>query len=155
MPQRRWIWYYVVLVILAAIAVATPWVINARQQLTEARVAKARALWRQHGPRDYNLEYTQQVDVEPRDTFKVEVRRGKVIAARCNGQPTMEPVWTIDAMFDYIETALLEDREAGQRNYTVADFDPTDGRPIRYVRRVRSTHNRLEWRVRLERVTAC
>lgn len=154
MDRSGWIWYFAGLFVLGALAVVTPWVFNLRQQLQPEVLAECRALWRQRGPRDYDLEYGERIDVDPRrDEFQVEVRGGKVTAARCNGQPTTEPVWTIDAMFDHIEKNLQGDRDAGQRHYTVAVFDATDGHPLRYVRRVRGSHDRLEWRVRVRPVT--
>jgi hypothetical protein len=56
-------------------------------------------------------------------------------------------------MFDYIQTVLQEDAESGQRHFMVADFDATDGHPIRFVRRLRGSHDRIEWRVHLRPLT--
>jgi hypothetical protein len=155
MRHRSWIWFFASLLLLAAVAVATPWIVNVRQQLTLEELAVKESLWREHGPRDYHLEYVELVDRDPQgDRCQVEVRGGKVTAAWCNGQPATAPVWTVDAMYDYIESMLEEDRSTGQRNYNVATFDAADGHPVHYVRWVRGSQHRLEWHVRLERETA-
>lgn len=151
MRNRGWIWYFLALAVFAAMAAAIPLLINLKQQLQPDQVDGARALWNERGPRDYNLVYVEKIDLDKQgDEYAVEVRGGKVIRVLCNGQPTTDPGFTIDAIFGLIEKNLLGDREKGQRNYTVADFDSVDGHPRRYVRRVRGTNERLEWRIRLE-----
>lgn len=154
MKPRRWFWYFAALMVLATLAAITPLYFNVRMQLTPERVAAACQRWREHGPRDYDLDYVERVDTEARgDEFVVQVRDGKVTAARRNGEPTTDPVMTVDTMLDFIESALAADQAAGRSNYTVADFDRTDGHPVRYVHRARGTHERLEWRVRVRPVT--
>ncbi len=50
-----------------------------------------------------------------------------------------------------MEEALRHDEASGGRNYITAKFDPADGHPQHYVRRIRGTKERVEWFVRLER----
>ncbi len=60
----------------------------------------------------------------------------------------------VEAMFDEIEAALRRDAAAGARNYLTAVFDAADGHPLRYVRRVRGSGERVEWVVTLRRLGA-
>jgi hypothetical protein len=58
----------------------------------------------------------------------------------------------VSALFEQIEAALRQDETADRRNFATAQFDPKDGHPLRYVRRVRGTKERMEWHVKLTRV---
>src|SRR5262245_12784235 len=121
MPNRRWIWYFAVLLVLAVIAVAAPLIVNLRQQLKPEDVARWKALWRERAPRDYDLEITERIDIHTRtDEFEVEVRGGKVVASRWNKQPTDGPVLTIDTIFHHIEANLAVDQSSDSRNFTTA-----------------------------------
>jgi hypothetical protein len=64
--------------------------------------------------------------------------------------------FTIEGLFDEIENNLRRDAESpGKRNFATADFlMKEDGHPTRYVHRVAGTKQRVEWTVRLTRVTA-
>jgi hypothetical protein len=51
----------------------------------------------------------------------------------------------VEPLFDRIEAALRQDAAEGRRTYATAVFDRHDGHPMRYVRRVRATGDRVEW----------
>src|SRR5262249_4483768 len=58
-PNRGWIWFFVILIVLTVTSITIMIVYNLRQQLKPEQLAQARALWEQKGPADYDLDYTQ------------------------------------------------------------------------------------------------
>jgi hypothetical protein len=59
---------------------------------------------------------------------------------------------SVDGKLARIEADLEKDVTEGQRrNYAMAVFDDRDGHPLRYIRRVKGTGERLEWNLRLTR----
>jgi hypothetical protein len=165
--RRRWAGFFVLLGLLAGVAVAIPVWFNLRQQLRPEQLTAARERWRLHGPRDYDLEFTVRFDREPQpERYLVRVRAGRVTLAACDGQvvrldPALGPAaglaarafsgggvdYRVEGIFDRIEQALREESESARRNYTIATFDPEDGHPRRFVRRLRGTDRREEWQV--------
>jgi hypothetical protein len=158
---------------MAAAAVVTPFVYNLSLQVTPEQFAAAKAKWEANRPPDYDLKYeekiTQNGETETYE-WKVEVRSGRVVTAVCNGRPLYPdpdaglaagpgavaasgPVFqqlSVDGKFARIEEELEKDVAEGQRrNYAMAVFDDRDGHPLRYIRRVKGTGERLEWNVRL------
>jgi hypothetical protein len=158
-PRRRswvWVWYFAVLAVLGAVALVVPLVYNLGLQLKPEQLDAARARWREKGPSDYDLEYREKIDPNERIfTYQVKVRGGRVVAFQCNGRDegTNDPEvqeHSVDGLFREIEARLREDEaKGGRRNYVTAAFDRTDGHPVRYVRRVAGTHERVEWNVKL------
>jgi hypothetical protein len=149
MRSSSWVWFFALLAVAGAAAMATPFWYNLRQQLTPDELAAHRALWREHGPHDYDLDYVVRLDEATRgEECQVSVRGGRVASATCGGAPEREPL-TIDGLFALMGAALAEDAATGRRNYTVAHFDPADGHPRRYVRRVKARGERTEIVVRL------
>ncbi|MBI1918403.1 MAG: hypothetical protein HYS12_27245 [Planctomycetes bacterium] len=159
MPRSpRWAWYFGVLLVLGVIAVAVPLVYNLKAQLTPEQLEAARALWKENGPADYELLYQERIDAGPVETFRVEVRRDKVSVWRREGgkeknleelTPSQRQAYTVPGLFERMERFLEEDRAASRRNYVTAAFDAKDGHPVRYVRRVSGTQERLEWVVEM------
>jgi hypothetical protein len=170
---RRWVGFFLLLAVLAAAGGITPVVYNLRLQLTAEQVAQARARWRERAPHDYDLRCTEKRlhgGAEERNEYVVLVRGGQAVALGGNGEllrlegagaalgPIIralpgdagEPVG-IDPLFDRIEAALRQDAAEGRRTYATATFDPHDGHPLRYVRRVRATGERVEWNCTLAR----
>lgn len=164
---RRWAGFFLLLAVLAVAAGVTPVIYNLRQQLTPEQVAQARARWRERAPRDYDLRCTEKLlrdGAEEENEYVVLVRGGAVVALGANGEllrlegagPALglcartlpggagEPVG-VGPLFDRIEAALRQDAAEGRRTYTTATFDPQNGHPVRYVRRVRATGEREEW----------
>src|SRR2546426_9081808 len=84
--RHSWIWFFVVLGLLAAVAIAVSVTASLRQQLTADQLQAARQRWREQGPSNYDMEYTlKRGDVS--DTYQVQVRDGKVMALMFKGQP--------------------------------------------------------------------
>jgi hypothetical protein len=155
-PARRrgWIWYFVVLVVLAAVGIWIPIQYNRNQQLTRDQLEAARALWKLNGPQDYDLHYTKQGDAT--GTFDVEVRGGKVVDAKLDGRELERRLCaTVDmpALFDDIEQFLEMDSQPNRpRVFAVAAFDRADGHLIHYVRSVSALRQRVEITVEMRRV---
>jgi hypothetical protein len=174
-PSRnRSVWFFVVLAVLGIAAMVIPIVYNLGLQLRPEKVAEARGRWRRHAPADYDLKVlvtTTHEGGEERDEDVLAVRGGRVRMAGSNGYLLfLDPALAVltgpgflalppedlrrhgvEAMFDRMEEALRDDAASGGRNYVTAQFDPRDGHPQRYVRRIRGTKERVEWLVRLER----
>jgi hypothetical protein len=162
-PQQsyRWVWYFVVLVLLTVAACTILVWYNLRQQLKKEDLQKAREQWKRHRPLNYDLHYTKRGSAS--GTFAVQVREGKVTSVTLDGQeitqddkpidPSRYPRYDMTALLDDIETFLEEDAEPGRpRTYTVATFDPADGHLVRYVRRVMGTSERIEINAQLKKL---
>ena len=50
--NRGWVWFFVVLAVLAVAAVVGNWSYNLSQQLTPDQLRAAEELWKKNGPRD-------------------------------------------------------------------------------------------------------
>jgi hypothetical protein len=173
--SRAWVWFFVCLAVLAAVAVAVPLFYNLSLQLTPGQLAAAKAKWESNKPRDYDLGYEEKLtrngETETYE-WKVEVRDGRVVGVTCNGRPLLPDPdvglaaglgavvrygaafqgLSVEGKFARIEADLEKDVAEGQRrNYMMAVFDDRDGRPLRYIRRVKATGDRLEWNLRLTR----
>lgn len=145
-PNRRWLWYFATLVVLTAVSITTMIVYNLKQQLKPGQLAAAQAVWKQKGPRDYDLTYTKKVG-EP-ETYTVRVRNGAVVGAERNGQPLEERqlhYHSMNALFADVERFLEMDAEPGRpKTFTIARFDPDDGHLRHYIRRVMGSTERAE-----------
>jgi hypothetical protein len=156
-PNRRWIWYFVVVAGLTVLATTILVVYNLGQQLTHEQLDTARKLWDQKRPPDYVLTYTKSGSVT--GTFVVTVREAKIesVLMRQNvvkdnqvkvvEQPLQREQYgsyDMDGLFHDIERFLDIDAKKGSpRTYMVATFDPQNGQLRRFVRRVMGTSNRL------------
>jgi hypothetical protein len=169
--SRGWVWFFVMLTMMAAVAIIIPIVYNLSLQLTPEQLAQARRLWQEHGPRDYDLEYAEKLDPDTRIfIYAVKVRDGRAVSLVCNGKPELlderaglvvGPIallgdaaeaqeHTVEGLFRQIEQSLREDAErGGRRNYVTATFDREDGHPLRYIRRVAGSRDRMEWNIKL------
>jgi hypothetical protein len=166
--SRTWVGFFVLLLGLAGVAVALPIVYNLAQQLRPESLARARQRWRERGPADYDLTFAITYDRERlSERHIVLVRNGKVLFASCEGDVVhlahglgaaaglpagglgKAAGLDVPAIFDHIEELLREQIASGGRNYLVAEFDPDLGYPRRFVRRVRGTGTREEWRLKL------
>src|SRR5260370_25864130 len=79
-PRRgQWLVFFLLLGVLGAVAVIVPIVYNLGLQLKPEGVARARTLWGEKGPRDYDLELMRREDrQENTDEYRVKVRHGQV-----------------------------------------------------------------------------
>jgi hypothetical protein len=152
-PRQGWIWFFVILFVLAVAAVTIQVWYNVRNQLTHEQLARARALWNAKGPADYDMHYVIH-KLDSKETYDVKVRNGKAVSVICNGQPLEERLFRYSEMrslYDFIEGFLEQDSEPGRpRTFATATFDPNDGHLLRYVRSVTSTRQWQEIRERQE-----
>lgn len=151
-PNRRWIWYFVVLVLLTIAAVATLIVYNLGQQLKREQLAAARELWKSNSLKSYQLTYTQKKGSDARaETYVVRVRSGKVVSVSLDGRPLEKRLYSffgMEALFDYILDFLEQDaRPDRPRTFARARFDPDSGALRDYVRRVMGGSERVEIKV--------
>ncbi len=172
--SRRWIGFFVVLAVLAGVAVIVPLVYNLSIQLRPEELSEARRRWQEHAPPNYDLEYLVRASIggeQEERAYLVQVRGGRVVLVVDDGEvvyldPSLAGVAGLDvfalsledpqrygvpALFDEIESALRQDELAGRRNFAAAQFDPQDGHPFHYVHRVRSTKERVEWNIKMTR----
>jgi Family of unknown function (DUF6174) len=144
---RPWVWFFLVLAVLGTSAAVISVMTSLRQQLTPEQLQAARQLWRQHGPPDYQMEYTFKKG-ENADTFHVLVRGGKVVSLTRNGEPLEQRLYhyyDMPGLYDIIGDFLDQDRQPGRpRVFATAMFDPVDGHLQRYVRSVMSSQERQE-----------
>ena len=152
-PQknRRWIWYFAILVVLTVAATGTLIVYNLAQQLKPEQLAAARQLWKEKGPKNYALVFTKKIDEgDSPDKVSVKVKDGKVVEGFLNGLPIPDKMhyYSMDKLFEDIDRFMSLDQEKGKpRVYVRAEFDPNTGAVLWYVRRVMGTQTRLEIKV--------
>jgi hypothetical protein len=149
MKNHNWIWYFVVLAVVAVVAMASLVFYNLSQQLTPEQLAAARALWKEKGPKSYQLTYRIKIgiDHEP-DIYVVRVRNGEVVSSTLNERPEEKRLFAergMDAMFDWIqEFQELTAKPKQPRTFLRARFDDKTGAVRWYVRRVGGSSERLE-----------
>jgi hypothetical protein len=123
--------------------------------LTAERLAAARALWKERGPRSYAL------DIEAPDArHHVEVSEGKVVRMTTNGAPVREGAserWTVEGMFGFLSEEL-SNRQRPEAAFGVSDpsdvvlragFDAKNGFPARFLRHVQGQAKSFEWKATL------
>jgi hypothetical protein len=135
--NRGWIWFLAVLAALTLAAIIIQLSFNPWQSLTPQKLEDAYQLWREKGPRDYDLTYLTKGSVN--GEYFIQVRGGKAIYGTCNGQPLereQAKYHTMSALFDYIQRFLDMDAEAGIQTTNRAMFSSEDGHILRYFRRV-------------------
>src|SRR5579884_1821870 len=165
--SRRWIGFFVVLAVLAVVAIILPVAFNLSIQLRPEQFIEARERWQENGTRNYDLEYlikTTHGNEEEERAYLVQVRGGHAVLVVCDSDvvyldPSLALVaglavpalssddprqFGIPALFTEIEATLRQDASSGQRSFATAQFDPKDGHPFHYVHRVRGTKERIE-----------
>jgi len=147
--NRRWIWYFVVVFTLAILASIGLIAFNWQQQLRPEQLEAAHKLWKDKGPPDYTMSYTNHVYGRPvGDHFWVRVRKGKVVESRYNGEP--EPPERLgyrgmEGLFDDMEKFMRKDSDkSGPKTFVRAIFDRKTGALLSYVRSVMGGRERVE-----------
>lgn len=151
-PNRRWLWYFLVVIVLSLASIVTLTVYNQGQQLKREQLDAAKKLWSQKGLQDYQLTYTQQRKGDPRpETYVVRVRSGKVASASLDGRPLEKRMFShvgMDALFGYILDFLEQDARPGMpRTFARGRFDPDTGALRSYVRNAMGGGPRIEIKV--------
>jgi hypothetical protein len=123
------------------------WVFSFRDPLppqTARDFAEAQQRWREHGPRDYDIEV--EVSGPQPAVYRVEVRGGEPVAAFRNGRPLTQKrtwsTWSVPGMFDtqagdFRHVARIEAGTADEttpRLSLYGVFHPQYGYPQRYRR---------------------
>jgi hypothetical protein len=151
--NRKWVWFFVALVLLTLTAVTSIVVYRWGQMLTPERLEAARKLWMEKGPKDYQFRYLKRLGGSDRpDRFAVVVRGGKVRSVTLNGTIQLPArllaYHSMDALFDDIEAFLKQDREPNSaRPTTFAQFAPEDGHLVSYMRGGVADRQRVSLRV--------
>ncbi|MCS6850222.1 MAG: hypothetical protein NZ700_03515 [Gemmataceae bacterium] len=153
--NRRWVWFFVTLVLLAAIAISVQVVFSRAQQLRQADLDAAWQLWKEKGPANYRLQFTQRSGST--ETYTSWVRGGRVQAVVAQPgrpeegrpkrrlPPRLYSYYDMPALFDSIDQFLKLDRQPGSpRAYNRAIFDPHDGHLLYYRRSVSRTGQSVE-----------
>ena len=137
MRSKGWLWFFVVLVVLAVLVASSLLLYNLKRQLKPENLQAARQRWQEHGPRDYRLVYTIKKDQKPPDYYAVRVRAGHAESATINGRqaPSEQlPSLDMNGLFAVIERHLEEKaRPDSPRTFIRAVFDPEDGHVRSYI----------------------
>lgn len=159
--SRSWMWFFGVLALLGTTAVSLEIWYNLRQQLTREQIEQAQRLWKENDPGDYDFSYTIQrqgpsegdtvdplkaADGQPH-AIQVRVRGGEVQTVSCDDKllPPNNAAWTVAQLLEAMAAQKdADDQPGGPRVFTVAMFSRKDGHPLRYVRSVRQTRERVE-----------
>jgi len=152
--NRGWIWFFVVLGILAAAAVTINMLYSARQRLTMDQLRSAQERWDRTGPRDYDLVIDKTIGSatpggdKTRDRITVEVRGGKGRAGKINGQPLDERLlseYDMAGWLSFVEEFVRQsEKPDAPRTFLSADFEPQTGALLRFRRSVRTTREWVE-----------
>jgi hypothetical protein len=158
---RTSVWFFIVLVALAGLAIGIPYVYNLRQLLKPEDVEAARRRWAEHGPADYDLIWRDKLEEKGEQAavavYFIEVRGGELSALKMGDEVVdvkrlsaeRREAFTVPGLLQRIARELDEDINSGKRNYITAYFDPKTGCPFRYVRRDREKKSRQEWTIKL------
>jgi hypothetical protein len=163
--NRNWLWFFIVVIVLAVAGIAINWSYNLRQQLTMEQLDAALALWKEKGPQHYDLTIEKIIssaamEGEPRrETVEVKVRRGKPLAGTVDGRPIEQadrilPDYDMAGWFDFIREFLERDLAPNApRTFRRAVFDLQTGALKHFVRRVSGTRERQELAFRVTPVS--
>lgn len=165
-PKKNynWVWFFLFLVVGTAAAVTTMIVYNLNQQLTQEQLSAAWELWKEKGPKNYDLVYSKKLtgNEKPERLF-IKVRNGFVEDAKYLDEATptekqfglppkvrrpAEHSWhhlDISGMFGDIQKFMDEDqKKEGRKPFVRAIFHADDGHIQWYVRRVMGSRERVE-----------
>ena len=148
-----WLWYFVLLAVLAVSATIVLIVYNQNQQLRPDQIAAAQERWRKNGPRSYRLVYNISTDSpagqKRTDYFDVTVRDGVVTRASLNEKALPAErlsEFGMDKLLAFVADKIAIDQERDRpRTFTRAMFDDQKtGALIWYIRRVMGSKERVE-----------
>src|SRR4051794_2555767 len=115
--NRNWIWFFAVVAMLGAAAIAIPWVYNSRQQLTMEQLTAAEDRWDKSGPANYDLVIEKTIqsataDDVLKDRIEVKVRDKKVVEATMDGRTLERRLWNeydVPGWFGFVERFMQID----------------------------------------------
>jgi hypothetical protein len=144
-PNRGWIWFFVILAVLAVAAVAILWaailwIDNVNPQLTKEQFEAARKLWSKKGPRDYILTITKEGSAQ--GTYVATIRAGDVesVVEKVPGgkdrplEKRLYSYYDMTALFDDLQRFLeFKNDPSKGKVFLRAHFAPEDGHIQEYV----------------------
>ncbi len=162
-PRRKnhlWIAYFAFLIIASVGVTVFMIKFNLSIQLTQEQLNTAWDLWKEKGPKSYNMIYKTRSGISDRDdVFVVKVRNGVVTEVKLNDAPLKanqeegqldDPrmYHSMDSIFRYIDRFMsIDQKKDAKKVYVVANFDDKTGYVVRYIRRVMGGTDRVELNV--------
>jgi hypothetical protein len=116
--SRGWLWFFLVLALLGATALAIEMWYNLSQQLTPAQLEQARKRWEEKGSGDYDFEYIFNRQSRDGEHYHASVRDGEVVAVTLNGQPLepiLYPLYDTPGLFAEVEQSLASNPDGRDR----------------------------------------
>jgi hypothetical protein len=152
--NRGWIWFFIVLTVLAVAAITINLLYSSRQRLTMDQLRAAQDLWDRAGPKDYDLVIDKTIGPATaggdkiRDRITVHVRDGKGRSGTINGQPLDERLlsqYDMAGWQSFVEEFVRQsEKPDAPRTFLSADVDPQTGALRRFRRSVRTTREWVE-----------
>lgn len=163
-PRKNWGWIgYFAFLLIASVGVAGFMIwFNLNIQLKPEDLEAAQALWKEKGPKNYDMIFRKKLGISAQeDVFAVKVRNGKVESVRMNGEP-LKPsedqkpdedpriYYSMDALFQFLVVFMERDqRNKEGKVYCVGNFDAKNGAIQRYIRYDMKTKDRVEMNITL------
>jgi hypothetical protein len=154
-PKRRWLWYFVGVGVVAAVLLT--WLalyirneLDPSRQLNLEQLRTARNLWKEKGPKDYQMLYKVKRGRDgDTDSYFVEVRDGRVVSVVLNGKQHLEAdkleYHSMVGLFNDIELFLKRDEQPNSpQTFCRGYFAKDDGHLVQFVRRVVGTEERVD-----------
>jgi hypothetical protein len=137
------------LCVLAGVAIV---VSGLAQQVSPTEVAAARELWREKGPKSYDITYVTKTLGQPSQIVYVSVVDGVVVFASRNDVPLPDDkgkYYDVNALFNDIE-GFLNARNNPDGGWTDirALFDKDDGHPLWYSWSVIGRRKRIDFELK-------
>jgi Family of unknown function (DUF6174) len=162
-PNHAWIYYFAFLLVASIGAAGVMIWFNLSIQLTPEQLEAAEKLWREKGPKSYDMIYTKRLNEESKvDKFDVKVRAGKVQEVLMNGRALTKDKeedqdprihHSMERLFHDVERFQELDKKPGAKKvYVTAIFDDENGALRRYIRRVMGTTLRIEMHISVKAV---
>jgi hypothetical protein len=165
-PRNKygWVLYFAFLVIASVTVTVGMIAYNLSIQLKPGELEQAHQRWKEKGPTDYDLIYTQSLNDDPAVTkFVVKVRDRKITETLVNGKKAdikpdepqrygdVQLGQSMDGLFGAAQHFMEIDQQPdAEKVYVTALFDPNTGALLRYVRRVMRTTVRIERKIELQ-----
>lgn len=158
--MKRSFWFFLILACLATAGIIWNVVANLGMQLQPEELEQARKRWQELGPASYDLDLTEKLDGDREgDRFVISVRDGQVTKLVSNGRVVHldtlskeeRDAYTVPGLFRRIEQDYNAEESSGERRYVIsARFAAEYSYPALYVRKIRGSRSRLEWKVNLK-----
>jgi hypothetical protein len=138
--SRAWVLFFAALFLLAAAAVTLEVGFSLHQQLTPAALERARALWDEKGPADYDLTYTvKRQDRSGERLLSSDNRHAEIVEVQVNGEllaPPLYPFHDLGPLFAQVRQPGGPEAPAEEVNLATAPQQST----VTYLVQVRHGH---------------